>query len=160
MTKSALNNPPIYVLKFWKDNLKVFITGGQKIALPITYFFTIHYSFLLSKNRPRFLWIVKSEEVISKNRQSSVEACRFLVTRRRFELRTHCLKGSCSACWANGSYGWDGRIWTDEMPESKSGALPLGDIPISVRRMVDTRGIIPWTTRFCNPFLPDFPDFS
>ena len=26
-----------------------------------------------------------------------------LVTRRRFELRTHCLKGSCSADWASGS---------------------------------------------------------
>ena len=46
------------------------------------------------------------------------------------------------------------------MPESKSGALPLGDIPISVRRMVDTRGIISWATRFCNPFLPDSGDFS
>ena len=46
------------------------------------------------------------------------------------------------------------------MPESKSGALPLGDIPISVRRMVDTRGIISWTIRFCNPFLPDSGDFS
>ena len=38
----------------------------------------------------------------------------FLVTRRRFELRTHCLKGNCSASWASGSYGWDGRIWTYE----------------------------------------------
>ena len=63
------------------------------------------------------------------------EACFFLVTRRGFEPRTHCLKGSCSANWASGSdFGWDGRIWTDEMPESKSGALPLGDIPILVHR--------------------------
>ena len=39
----------------------------------------------------------------------------FLVTRRGFEPRTHCLKGSCSANWASGSkHGWDGRIWTDE----------------------------------------------
>ena len=27
----------------------------------------------------------------------------YLVTRRRFELRTHCLKGSCSTYWASGS---------------------------------------------------------
>ena len=37
---------------------------------------------------------MNSEEGISKNRQASFEACRFLVTRRRFELRTPCLKGS------------------------------------------------------------------
>ncbi len=38
----------------------------------------LHYSLLLitSKNRPKGL--VKSEEVISKNRQTSVEICRFL----------------------------------------------------------------------------------
>ena len=38
----------------------------------------------------------------------------FLVTRWRFELQTHCLKGNCSANWASESYGWDGRIWTYE----------------------------------------------
>ena len=45
-----------------------------------------------------------------------------LVTHRRFELRTPCLKGRCSADWANESFilrvgqnfGWGGRIWTDE----------------------------------------------
>ena len=42
---------------------------------------------------------------------------RDLVTRRGFEPRTHCLKGSCR-----------------RMPESKSGALPLGDIPMLARR--------------------------
>ena len=31
-------------------------------------------------------------------RQTPVWVSAFLVTRRRFELRTHCLKGSCSAC--------------------------------------------------------------
>ncbi len=33
---------------------------------------------------------------ISKKQPSKMDSC-FLVTRRRFELRTHCLKGSCSA---------------------------------------------------------------
>ena len=61
-----------------------------------------------------------------------------LVTRWRFELQTHCLKGNCSANWASGSLAgqhatgfWLG--WQDlnlRMPESKSGALPLGDIPM------------------------------
>ena len=46
------------------------------------------------------------------------------------------------------------------MPESKSGALPLGDIPMPVRRLVDTPGIIAWMFRFCNPFFRFFREFS
>ena len=37
-----------------------------------------------------------------------------MVTRWRFELQTHCLKGNCSANWASGSNGWDGRTRTYE----------------------------------------------
>ena len=45
--------------------------------------------------------------------------------------------------------------WQDlnlRMPESKSGALPLGDIPIW-RSDPDTRRIIAWQFDFCNYFL-------
>ena len=47
----------------------------------IKYLFTIHYYLLLAKNRQRNFsekWKVKSEEWKSKNRQASVETCRFL----------------------------------------------------------------------------------
>ena len=52
----------------------------------------------------------------------------FLVSHRRFELRTTWLKVKCSANWANGP-GWDSRTRTYEMPESKSGALPTWRYP-------------------------------
>ena len=54
-----------------------------------------------------------------------------MVTRKGLEPSTHWLKVSCSTTWANGShYGWGTWIRTREMPESKSGALPLGYTPI------------------------------
>ena len=48
------------------------------------------------------------------------------------------------------------------MPESKSGALPLGDIPMYVgaRPWPDTLGIIAWIDHFGNPFLKYFFAFS
>ena len=82
-----------------------------------------------------------------------------LVTRRRFELRTHCLKGSCSADWASGSKnGWDGRIWTDEcqsqslVPYRLATSQYLG----ASRPWSDTRSIISWDIEFCNPFFQYF----
>ena len=39
------------------------------------------------------------------------------------------------------------------MPESKSGALPLGDIPIKGARGADTRRIIARAKVFCNNFF-------
>ena len=59
-----------------------------------------------------------------------------MVSRTRFELVTPWLKVKCSTNWANGS-GWGTWDRTREMPESKSGALPLGYTPIEWWRKVD-----------------------
>ena len=53
-------------------------------ASPHHHIFTIHYYLLLPPKIDKEL--VKSEEVISKNRQASVETCRFLAQAVRFEL--------------------------------------------------------------------------
>ena len=45
------------------------------------------------------------------------------------------------------------------MPESKSGALPLGDIPISALDS-DTRGIIAWVPGKCKRKILVFTGFS
>ena len=37
-------------------------------------------------------------------------------------------------------YGWDGWARTSEMPESKSGALPLGYIPITLYHFTTGQG--------------------
>ena len=50
--------------------------------------------------------------------------------------------------------------WQDSnlrMPESKSGALPLGDIPMCIGDLSsDTRGIIAQLFLFGNPFFANF----
>ena len=39
------------------------------------------------------------------------------------------------------------------MPESKSGALPLGDIPFEMRPVLDTQRIIAWVFIKCNTYF-------
>ena len=95
-------------------------------------FFLIHYYLLLSKHRQVFLG--NSEEWIGnkQNRHSSVEECRFLVSHRRFELRTTWLKVKCSTTWANGP-GWDSRTRTYECRNQNPMPYRLGYIPISLK---------------------------
>ena len=45
------------------------------------------------------------------------------------------------------------------MPESKSGALPLGDIPMVASPQSDTHGIIPRIFLFCNSIFRPLWDF-
>ena len=72
-----------------------------------------------------------------------------MVIHPRFERGTPWLKVTCSADWANGPYFfscWLG--WQDlnlRIPESKSGALPLGDTPINL--LGREKGIEPSTSR-------------
>ena len=81
----------------------------------------------------------------------------FLVARQGLEPWTHALKGRCSTNWASEPYEIKWLGWQDSnlrMPESKSGALPLGDIPMLKRRPdPDTRGIVAHRPRFCNHFF-------
>ena len=52
-----------------------------------------------------------------------------MVCHRRFELRTPCLKGRCSACWASGTY-WCGITDSNRWQlECKSRTLPAELIP-------------------------------
>ena len=60
-----------------------------------------------------WIWFFESPKRAAK-KQIPERVSAFLVTRWRFELQTHCLKGNCSANWASESNGWDGRIWTYE----------------------------------------------
>ncbi len=54
-----------------------------------------------------------------------------------------CFKNHCPA------NGWDGWIRTSEMPESKSGALPLGYTPITTFRII----------LFINRYVKNFYDY-
>ena len=50
--------------------------------------------------------------------------------------------------------------WQDSnlrMPESKSGALQLGDIPMYARPASDTQAIIAWILNFCNSYFSVLP---
>ena len=47
-------------------------------------------------------------------RKSTLIECAFLVTHRRFELRTIALKVRCSTGWASESFGRGSWIWTNE----------------------------------------------
>ena len=52
--------------------------------------------------------------------------------------------------------------WQDSnlrIPESKSGALPLGDIPMCARPASDTHDIIAWVLKFCNYYFSVLPNF-
>ena len=87
----------------------------------------------------------------------------FLVTRRRFELRTHCLKGSCSADWASGSYiiinknGWDGRIRTDECQSQSLMPYRLATSQYRCDSLwPDTLDTIARKNAFGNPFFQFF----
>ena len=72
-----------------------------------------------------FKWIMDIKG--SKKPANVIRRLPVVVTRWRFELQTHCLKGNCSANWASGSWckkfgakwlcsddGWDGRTRTYE----------------------------------------------
>ena len=85
----------------------------------------------------------------------SATAFRFLVTRRGLEPRTHCLKGSCSTGWANGSYyGWDGRIRTYEcqsqslVPYRLATSQCLARRPVVGHTKYYTTGYLIWQSLF------------
>ncbi len=72
-----------------------------------------------------------------------------MVSHPRLERGTPWLKVRCSTDWANGSF-WLG--WLDSnqrMPESKSGALPLGDTPnlIYIKSSTISDNLITWLRR-------------
>ena len=110
--------------------------SGSSIALPhwlctdflsiftdlFSYFGTLHFHKKAKHKTPKKLITSSFLRVL------------WMVSHRRFELRTPWLKVKCSANWANGPRGWGGWIWTNVMPESKSGALTSWLHPIKVGR--------------------------
>ena len=105
-------------------------------------------------------------EIYRYKEKALAEASAFLVTRRGFEPRTHCLKGSCSADWARGSYiiinktGWDGRIRTDECQSQSLMPYRLATSQYRCDSLwPDTLSIIAWNLLFGNPFFHFFQGF-